>query len=357
MADISAPHRASVIGTGLIGGSIGLALRAKGWHVSGTDHDASVAERALELGAIDAIGIDPDSSITFVAAPVRAIAGQVRRALAETTGAVTDVGSVKASVAALIDDPRYVGGHPMAGSEQLGVDGATPDLFEGAVWVLTPVFGTDSDHFATVDAVVRSLGADVVALPPDRHDALVAVVSHVPHLTAAALMGIANERADEHAALLRLAAGGFRDMTRIAAGSPTIWPDICRENQAAIVDVIDRLTTELIRLRGLVVDGDHDQLLDTLERAQATRRNLPTRVVRPAEVAEVRIPVPDRDGVIAEVSTLASEMGINIADFEIAHSSEGDRGVLILLVDTERAESYRNGLIDRGYRPAVSYLD
>ena len=357
MADISGPHRASVIGTGLIGGSIGLALRAKGWHVSGTDNDHRIAERALELGAIDSIGIDPDSSITFVAAPVRAIADQVRRALAETTGAVTDVGSVKASIASLIDDPRFVGGHPMAGSEQLGVDGADPDLFEGAVWVLTPVFGTDSDHFATVDAVVRSFGADVVALPPDRHDALVAVVSHVPHLTAAALMGIANERASEHAALLRLAAGGFRDMTRIAAGSPTIWPDICSENQGAIVDVIDRLTAELIRLRGLVVDGDRDQLLATLERAQATRRNLPTRVVRPAEVAEVRIPVPDRDGVIAEVSTLASELGINIADFEIAHSSEGDRGVLILLVDTERAESYRNGLIDRGYRPAVSYLD
>mgnify|MGYP001107449723 CR=1 FL=1 len=356
MSTVAGPHRATLVGTGLIGGSIGLALRAQGWHVSGVDSDEEAARRAVELGVIDEVGVDPDSSITFVAAPVMAIPEAVRVALAQTSGAVTDVGSVKGSIVAEVDSPRFVGGHPMAGSEQLGVDGATPDLFEGAVWVLTPVVGTDSDHFATVDAVVRSLGADVVALPPERHDALVAVVSHVPHLTAAALMGIANERASEHAALLRLAAGGFRDMTRIAAGSPTIWPDICGQNRGAILEVIDRLTAELARLRGLVDDGDDQALLATLERAQLARRNLPSRVVRPEELAEFRIPVPDRDGAIAEVSTLASEMGINIADFEIAHSSEGDRGVLILLVDRARADAYRESLVDMGYRPSVRPL-
>lgn len=356
MAVLSGPQRASIIGTGLIGGSIGMALRASGWHVTGVDVDPSCEQRALELGVLDAIGIDPHAAITFVAAPVRAIAGEVRRALAETSGVVTDVGSVKASVVAAVGDARFVGGHPMAGSEQLGVDGATPDLFEGAVWVLTPTADTDSDLYATVTAVVRLLGAEVVALEPERHDALVAVVSHVPHLTAAALMGIADERAEEHAALLRLAAGGFRDMTRIAAGTPSIWPDICGENQAAIVDVIDRLTHELGRLRAMVADGDRGQLLTTLERAQAARRNLPNRVVRPEEVAEVRVPVPDRDGVIAEVATLASELGINIADFEVAHNIEGDRGVLILLVDTAKADAFREALVGRGYRPSVNRL-
>lgn len=356
MAELGA-QRASVIGTGLIGGSVGLALRAQGWHVTGVDADDAAAARAVELGAIDAVGLDEAAVVTFVAAPVSAIPAEVRRALAHTGGAVTDVGSVKGSVVAEIDDPRFVGGHPMAGSEQLGVDGATPDLFEGAVWVLTPVTGTGSDHFATVDAVVRSFGAEVVALDPDRHDALVAVVSHVPHLTAAALMGIADERAEEHAALLRLAAGGFRDMTRIAAGSPAIWPDICAENRDAIVEVIDRLTGELRRLRHLVTVDDRSGLLTALERAQAARRNLPSRVVQPDSLAEVRIPVPDRDGTIAEVSTLASELGINIADFEIAHSSEGDRGVLILLVDRARADAYRTGLVARGYRPSVRPLE
>jgi prephenate dehydrogenase len=357
MGMVHGPRRASIIGTGLIGGSVGLALRAQGWAVSGIDRDPAAAQRALELGAIDAIGLDPDADLTVVAVPVQAVAPAVRQALAETRGVVTDVGSVKAGIVAEISDPRFVGGHPMAGSEQLGVDGASPDLFEGAVWVLTPVQDTDSDHYATVAATAHLLGADVVALEPERHDALVAVVSHVPHLTAAALMAIADERASEHAALLRLAAGGFRDMTRIAAGTPTIWPDICAENRDAIVEVIDRLTDNLGALRSLVAGGDRAGLLAALERAQDARRNLPSRVVRPADVAEVRIPVPDRDGVIAEVATLASEAGISIADIEVAHSSEGDRGVLILLVEAGRAEELRSSLVDRGYRPNVTFLE
>ena len=149
----NATRRASIIGTGLIGGSVGLALRHLGWHVTGSDADPASAQRALELGAIDAVGLDPLSELSLVAAPVSAISTEVRRALAHTAGVVTDVGSVKASVVAEVDDPRFVGGHPMAGSEQLGVDGASADLFEGAVWVLTPVAGTDPDHFATVDAM------------------------------------------------------------------------------------------------------------------------------------------------------------------------------------------------------------
>ncbi|MCU1355369.1 MAG: tyrA [Acidimicrobiales bacterium] len=356
MAAPTGPQRAGIIGTGLIGASLGLALRRNGWHVTGTDADPATQARALDRGALDAIGIDPAATITFVALPVQAVAGAVRHALAETTGVVTDVGSVKGSILAAVDDPRFVGGHPMAGSEQLGVDGASADLFEGAVWVLTPVAGTSSEAFTTVDAVVRTLGADVVALAPERHDALVAVVSHVPHLTAAALMGIADERAEEHAALLRLAAGGFRDMTRIAAGTPAIWPDICAENQDAIVEVIDRLSEELSRLRSIVAEGRREDLLATLERAQAARRNLPSRMVRPEELAEVRVPVPDRGGVIAEVSTLAAELGVNIADVEIAHSSEGDRGVLILVVDRARAEDFAAGLVERGYRPTTTGL-
>lgn len=356
MAVLNGPQRASIIGTGLVGGSIGLALRGNGWHVTGVDLDPVRQARAMELGVIDAVGVDPEASITFVAAPVRSIPGEVRRALAETSGVVTDVGSVKASVVAEVADGRFVGGHPMAGSEQLGVEGASADLFRGAVWVLTPVADTDSALYATVAAVVRLLGAEVVALDPQRHDALVAVVSHVPHLTAAALMGIADERAEEHVALLRLAAGGFRDMTRIAAGTPTIWPDICAENQTAIVEVIDRLADELARLRSLVATGDRNELLVTLERAQVARRNLPNRIVRPDELAEVRVPVPDRDGVIAEVATLATELSINIADIEVTHSIEGDRGVLILLVDTARADTFRAGLVDRGYRPTVGVL-
>ncbi|HEX4901835.1 MAG TPA: prephenate dehydrogenase [Acidimicrobiales bacterium] len=350
-------HRANIVGVGLIGGSIGLALRAEGWRVSGSDHDEARTSRALELGVIDDLGLDPDAELTFVATPVRTVAEAAGKALAGTTGLVTDVGSVKAPIVQAVGDPRFVGGHPMAGSEQEGVDGATADLFEGAVWVLTPTPGTDDAAYARVRSVVSSFGADVIALPPDRHDELVAVVSHVPHLTAASLMRIADERADEHAALLRLAAGGFRDMTRIASGHPGIWPDICEENRHAIVAGLDRLIAALGEAREQVASSDRDALLADLTRARAARVNLPARYARPSELAEVRVPVPDRAGVLADVTTLASELAVNIVDLEIAHSSEGQQGVLILVVEAEMSERFRGGLLARGYRPSVRRLD
>src|SRR5207253_8738620 len=225
---MTSPGRAAVVGTGLIGGSIGLALRARGWHVAGHDLHPERAQHALALGAIDELGDDPDAALTFVATPVGDVASEARRALGGG-GVVTDVGGVKGPIVAAIGDPRFVGGHPMAGSEQEGLGGADATVFDGATWVLTPTVDTAPDAYARVRSVVSSLGADVVAVSPERHDALVALVSHVPHLTAATLMRLAAEGAEEHAALLRLAAGGFRDMTRVAAGHPGIWPDICAE--------------------------------------------------------------------------------------------------------------------------------
>jgi prephenate dehydrogenase len=354
---VVAARRANVVGLGLIGGSVGLALRADGWRVSGSDADRRRAERALEIGAVDAVDLDAEAVLTIVATPVAAIPAAARDALGRTSGAVSDVGSVKAPVVMAVGDPRFVGGHPMAGSEQEGLDGARADLFEGAVWVLTPDDGTDPGAYSTVQAAVAAVGAEVVALPPDRHDALVAVVSHVPHLTAAALMRLAAEGADEHRALLRLAAGGFRDMTRVAAGHPGIWPDICGENRAAIVPVLDRLTAALGELRAAIDADDRGRLLGLLEEARHARLNLPSRLARPADLAEVRVPVPDRVGVLAEVTTLATELGVNIADLEIAHSGEGEQGVLILLVEADRADRLFGGLVARGYRPGVGRLE
>ncbi|MEO7570988.1 MAG: prephenate dehydrogenase/arogenate dehydrogenase family protein, partial [Acidimicrobiales bacterium] len=252
---------------------------------------------------------------------------------------------------------RFIGGHPMAGSEQEGIDGADADLFAGAVWVLTPTPATDDSHLNVLRSVIRDLGADVVALTPEHHDALVAVVSHVPHLTAASLMRLADDRATEHRALLRLAAGGFRDMTRIASGHPGIWPDICAENRPAIVDVLDGLLAALTEVREIVADDDRSGLLAMLEQARSARANLPTRLSAVGDLCEVRVPVPDRAGVLAEVTTLAGTLDVNIADLEIAHSSEGERGVLILIVEAHAADRLRSGLVDHGYRPAVTPLD
>jgi prephenate dehydrogenase len=346
-----------VVGTGLIGGSIGLALRRRGWHVTGDDRDPAVAARALAIGALDAVGLDPNAEITFLATPVRAVADAAKEALATSHGTVTDVGSVKASIVDAVGDPRFIGGHPMAGSEQEGVDGADPDLFAGAVWVLTPTAATDDRALTALRAVIAELGADAVSLAPDHHDALVAVVSHVPHLTAASLMRMADDRATEHRALLRLAAGGFRDMTRIASGHPGIWPDICAENRTAIVDVLDGLLASLTEVRAIVADDDRDGLLTMLERARTARANLPSRITSAGDLSEVRIPVPDRAGVLAEVTTLAGTLDVNIVDLEIAHSSEGEQGVLILLVEASAAERLRSALVEQGFRPSVTPLE
>ncbi len=349
-------RRANVIGLGLIGGSIALALRSQRWHVSGDDADRATAEQALAGGVVDSLGLDPAAEITFVAVPVLVAADQVKRALAETAGAVTDVGSVKSAICAAAADSRFVGGHPMAGSELDGLEGAQADLFDGAVWVLTPTADSDDAVFATVASVVAQLGAEVVALSPERHDQLVAVVSHVPHLAAATLMALASERAEEHAALLRLAAGGFRDMTRVASGRPGIWLDICAENRPAIVEVLDRLIDGLADMRDIIGRDDREQLHARLTAARQARVNLPARVVHPEQLAEVRIPIPDRAGAAAEVFTLAAELSVNIASFEVVHVAESTRGVAVVLVDTALVELFRGGLLARGFKPAVQPL-
>ena len=374
--------RATIVGTGLIGGSIGMALRRLGWWVGGVDQDRSRAERALELGAIDEVldavlvggrtetgteqgragsaenGVPTPADVTFVAVPAGAVPEVVNAVLSsQDAGVVTDVAGVKAGIVAAVTDPRFVGGHPMAGSEQEGVDGADPDLFLGATWVLTPGQWTSTEAYSEISSIVRQLGANPVALEPHRHDLLVALVSHTPHLTAAALMNLAADAASSDATLLRLAAGGFRDMTRVAAGHPGIWPDVVAENREAILSALDRLDASLDKLRSVVASGDRAGLLELLERAREARVNLPSRAPALERAVEVRVPVPDRPGVIAEVSALLGGLGVNIFDLEIAHSAEGDRGVIVMVVDAGDGEATRAALGDRGYRASLRRLD
>lgn len=283
-------------------------------------------------------------------------AAEVARGVLFQTGqgqVVTDVAGVKGPIVKAVRDARFVGGHPMAGSEQEGVDGADPELFMGATWVLTPDQGTSAQAYTQVQALVRSLGANPVALAPGRHDELVALVSHTPHLAAATLMNLAAEASATDPSLLRLAAGGFRDMTRIASGHPGIWPDVVAENREAILDSLDRLLGALDKVRAIVASGDRDGLLALLERAREGRVNLPVGAPSLGEATEVRVPVPDRPGAIAEVSTRLGSLGVNIFDLEIAHSSEGDRGVMVLVVDASAEDVVRAALTERGYRVSM----
>lgn len=350
-------RRAGIVGLGLIGGSVGLALRERGWDVVGADLSEAACDAALEVGVVDEIGDATDVEITFIATPVGSIVETSLEVLRSGTGLVTDVGSVKAPIVRAIDDPRFIAGHPMAGSEHSGVRGSRADLFHGAVWVLSPSASANDSNLAAVRAVVSSLGADVVTVDADDHDQLVAVVSHVPHLTAVTLMALADNRSTEHRTLLRLAAGGFRDMTRVAAGDPAIWPDICAQNAAAISHVLDDFIERLSSLKDQVLAGEGTALLHTLERARAARVNLPTGVPSDVSLAEVRVPVADRPGELARITRLATDIDVNIYDLEIAHSAEGQGGVVILIVPETTGERLVGALMANQYSPSIRPLE
>ena len=210
----------ALVGTGLIGASLGLALRRAGVTVRGFDQDPACLARAVERGAVDSAAgtlaeVMAGADAAFVAVPVSGVAPAVRAALEAGVAAVSDVGSVKAAVVRSVEEAvpvpgpvRFVGGHPMAGSDQDGVEGADADLFVGATWVLTPTERTDPAAFTRIRELVAAAGAEVVAVDPELHDSLVATVSHVPHLMSATLMKVATDASPNRDTLFRLAAGG-----------------------------------------------------------------------------------------------------------------------------------------------------
>ncbi len=348
-------RRAHVIGLGLIGGSVAMALSQRDWAVTGSDGDPVVVALARERELIDTTEPAPDTELVVVATPASAVAAAARdvlRALPGPDVMVTDVAGVKSSIVASVSDRRFVGGHPMAGSEQRGIAGARADMFAGCTWVLTPTRDTAPELYSRLHGVLRDLGANVLALDAADHDRLVALASHVPHLLASALMNEAADVAEQDAVLLQLAAGGFRDMTRIAAGDPGIWPDILFENRDAVLAALGSLQRRLGDLERTVGDSDEAGLRDALRRASTARRQLPGRALRADELTYLRVPVSDRPGELAGITTAASELGVNIYDLEIAHGIEGVRGTLLLAVEAERADLLAADLRSRGFTVA-----
>ena len=353
---MSDQRTAIVAGTGLIGGSVGMALRRAGWHVTGVDPDPDRTAAAIAVGAVDRIGEPGPCDLAVAATPVDKLSSVVQQLLEAGASIVTDVGGVKAPLATAVDDPRFVAGHPMAGNEQEGLAGSSADLFDGAVWVLTPTDHTDDAALTEVRKIVTSFGAHVISLAPERHDLLVALVSHVPHLTATALVRIAHRWSSEHRAVLRLAAGGFRDMTRVASGHPAIWPSVCSANSGAIIKVLDQLADELAELRRIVEDDARDELLARLAEARSARLNLPTTAPDTTRLVELSVGIPDKKGQLAKITTLASDLDVNIYDLQIVHSAEGPQGLLTVLIDDTAASRFRDELIESGYHPLMIAL-
>src|SRR5215469_5231148 len=280
-APVKLQHMA-ILGLGLMGASLGLAVRAIGRNVIGFDQDPGVTERALACGAIDvsarsAQDAVAEAELVVLAAPVLAIRDlleEVRYAL--PPGAlVTDLGSVKSPVVGWADtylpEPDlFVGGHPMTGREQSGVDAALPDLYAGCVWCLTPTTGTASWAVRSVAGLVHKLGARPYVLDTGQHDAVVALASHLPLIAATALMLTASHSTTWPSAQA-LTAGGFCDTTRVASSSPRVARDICLTNRQAILDVLDEYQETLIRLRQQIAAGDRAGIEQSFQLARQER--------------------------------------------------------------------------------------
>jgi prephenate dehydrogenase len=358
-------RRLAIVGTGLIGASVGLAAKRNGLgSVVGFDPDAAAAAAASERGAIDeaAASIDAavaDADLAVVAAPVAQLPAQVAAVLAAGPDSctVTDVGSTKAAVCAAASPPaRFVGGHPVCGSEARGAEHATAELFDGATWFLTPLPESDPDRYRLVHGFVSSLGATPVAVDPIAHDRLVALTSHLPHALANLLVNQAGAGRIEGHEPLAAAGGSLRDMTRVAGANPRIWIDIFLENSGPVREALGEHRKSLERLDRALETGDAGFLARWIGEAAGNRRRmLADAYPDPGALQQLRIHVPDRPGVLAGITQALGAERINIEDFELQHMSPDRGGTLTVLITGEDEARRAADLLEaQGYGVVVA---
>ena len=282
-------NKLAVIGVGLIGGSLALALREAGAveQVSGVDVSESNLEVALARGIVDSASLDPaegvrDADMVVLATPVRAMRGALEAALPGLApdAVITDVGSVKEDVIARLEPlmpqtAALVPGHPVAGTEKGGAAAAFSSLFHGRFCVLTPTPRTPEHALNRVRALWSAAGSQVVEMEADRHDRIMAVVSHLPHMVAYTMVDTVDERERLVGRLLEFSAGGFRDFTRVASSDPVMWRDIALSNREALLDAMTCFETIWKTLKEHIVSGDEKALEDFFIRARALRARLP----------------------------------------------------------------------------------
>ena len=363
-------ERISIIGVGLIGGSLGLALRRTGFagEIVGVSRDETIA-RAVDLGAVDR-GVDYDhlaegvgaADLVILCSPIQHIMEILPAVMtAVPSGAlVTDAGSTKRRITEVAKsagrkDAFFLGGHPMAGSEKSGVTAADPFLFQNAIYILVPDDAVPQSLHHGLRDLVHGLGARVLELSADTHDTVVAAISHLPQLLATCLVemvGHLDEDSDEKA-FLALAAGGFRDMTRIAS-SPfaPVWRDICGTNPDRIHAMVAQYQQALSRLVAGMADGpDARGLEQSFTYANRVRDGIPRDTKGFIHrLSEVLVVCEDKPGVIADIARAMADDGVNINDIEVVKVREGMGGTLRLGFDDDDVALRALGVLDRlGY--------
>lgn len=330
--------RLAVIGVGLIGGSIALAARERcSAEVCGADLRPRALRAALERGALDEACATvaeavADADAAFVAVPVGAVVAVLEEVLeaAPERCAVSDVGSTKRAVVAAIDDPRFVGGHPLAGAETSGIEHARADLFDGATWYLTPAPRSSGVHYERLHRLLRALGARPAAIEAAAHDALMALVSHLPHVLANVLVAQAAQAL--RGEMLPATGPSFRDATRVAGASSAIWTDIYASNRDALTQALEQTIGRLHEVAELLRMGEREAIRTWNDAAAADRRALLEAQVAGGELRELRVSVPNRPGVVAQVALELGRAGVNIADMALYPAADMSEGVIALWI-------------------------
>jgi prephenate dehydrogenase len=355
--------RVAIVGTGLIGASVGLAAKHAGARVAGWDPDARALGIAAERGAVD----EPAASLgealagaelAVVAAPIAALPQEVASVLGESAEAttVTDVGSTKASVVAAARSSRFVGGHPICGLEAHGPEHAAAALFDGATWFLTPTAETDPSRYRLVHGFVSELGALPAAIDAAAHDRLVALTSHLPHVLANVVVNQAGAARVEGHEPLASAGGSLRDMTRIAGANPRVWVDIFRDNSLAVREALAEHRRRIEEVESALAQDDASFIAAWVGEAAENRRRMLERAYPDArDLHQLRVHIADRPGAFAEVTQVLGADRINIEDFEMQHISPELGGTLTLLVAGAQAARRGAELLEaRGYGVVVS---
>jgi prephenate dehydrogenase len=333
----------ALVGVGLIGGSIGLAARERlGATVAGYDTNADALDLARERGAVDRAFTEiadavADAEAVFVAVPVGALAPTVAAALeaASANTVISDVGSTKRAIVAALDDPRFVGGHPLAGAETSGVQHARADLFDGATWYLTPTPTTSGILYERLHRLLHSLGARPVAIEPEIHDTILATVSHLPHVLANVLVSQAAGTLAAGGERLPATGPSFRDATRVAGASSAIWTDIYLSNRDALLDGIDDTIERLTHVRSALAAADAAGITAWNDGAADDRRRLLEAQLAGGPLFELRASVPNQPGVVAQLALELGRAGVNITDMALYPAPDMSEGVIALWIAGE----------------------
>jgi len=360
-----ADKKVSIIGLGLIGGSLAKALREKVGiaDVTAVSRSMEPLRQALQDGTIDRGFCEVNeyvwnSDIIFICTPVKTAIKYIETIAARVRPGciVTDVGSTKAEITKYVDGlenaPCFIGGHPMAGTEKMGYASSFAHLFENAYYILSPCRTTNSAAMETMAEIVRGIGGIPVVMDPAVHDRVTAGISHVPHIIAAALVNMVRENDTSDGKMRMLAAGGFRDITRIASSSPEMWESIIASNRDCITQVLSGYIEDLNSFKRYIESNDSESVLGFFESAKNYRDLFSKdRKGLIVPIHEITVDVVDKPGIIGEIATILGNNNINIKNINISNSREFEQGCLkITLPDSASVDDAFKLLDERGYR-------